>query len=272
MTPFEVVSELRVGSILEVTGTALKVELDSQITELTRTYNGYVYAIGQIGSVVKIHFGRQILLAYVRLLRMRSELERMHTQSSPPPAEDSRILEADLFGEGVWNPSSKSFKFRRGVRIYPLPGQRMYLTTQEELKFIYESAENTRGRGEAREKTERAVSPMARIGSYVGSISTPCFADLDRMFGQHCALLGSTGTGKSSAVAALIHSVLDLGLAPKAEDQPSSADAPPGGLRPRVLIIDPHGEYATCFGDRAKVYHAYSREDGPEGSDALHLP
>jgi hypothetical protein len=65
------------------------------------------------------------------------------------------------------------------------------------------------------------------------------------MFGMHCAVLGSTGSGKSGAVAAVIHSVL--------EHKAKGSDE----CRPRIVIIDPHGEYGKSFGDRALVYRAY---------------
>jgi DNA helicase HerA-like ATPase len=65
------------------------------------------------------------------------------------------------------------------------------------------------------------------------------------MFGMHCAILGSTGSGKSGAVATLLHSVL--------EHKPNGVDL----CRPRIIIIDPHGEYGQAFGERAIVYRAY---------------
>jgi hypothetical protein len=62
---------------------------------------------------------------------------------------------------------------------------------------------------------------------------------------MHCAVLGSTGSGKSGAVAALLHSMLD------------HAPGPDTTSHPRILIIDPHGEYGAAFKNRAMVYRAY---------------
>ena len=122
MSIFQVVSDLRIGSVIEVAGAEIKVELDGGIVELIRTYGGRVYPIGQFASIVKIHFGRRVLLAYVRLLRMRSELAREQGLPIPPPGEDSRIIQADMFGEGVWDEQKQTFDFQRGIRNYPLPG------------------------------------------------------------------------------------------------------------------------------------------------------
>jgi DNA helicase HerA-like ATPase len=62
---------------------------------------------------------------------------------------------------------------------------------------------------------------------------------------MHCAVLGSTGSGKSGAVAALLHSMLEY--------EPAQGTL----SHPRIVIIDPHGEYGRAFGDRAIVYRAY---------------
>lgn len=257
MSVFEVIPDLRIGSIVEVAGSEIKVELDGSIAELTRTYGGRVYPIGQFASVIKIHFGRRILVAYVRLLRMRSELAREQGLTPPPPAEDSRILQADLFGEATWEEKSKSLDFRRGVRNYPLPGQAVHLTTQEELRKIYEGAENV---------ASAACDPMLPLGSYVGAEGTICYANLDKLFGMHCAVLGSTGAGKSGTVAAILHSLLE-------HQAKRGSDAT---LRPRVIMIDPHGEYAAAFGERAVVLRAYNllaiEEGGSENVVQLKLP
>jgi hypothetical protein len=255
MSIFSVIPELRIGSIIEVSGTSIRIEIDGNITELTRTFGGRVYPIGQFASVIKIHYGRRILVAYVRLLRMRSELARAEGLPMPPASEDSRIMDADLFGEGIWNPKTNTLKFHRGVRNYPLPGQSVYLTTQDELRQIYQGAELSCVDG---------PSPMISIGTYVGAEGTICYANLDKLFGLHCAVLGSTGAGKSGTVAALIHSVLEHRVEPDRQTP----------LRPRIVVIDPHGEYAQAFGDRCIVYRAYSTlsDNGHLYQKPLRLP
>ena len=57
MNAFEFISDLKIGHIIEVSGTSIRVELSGEVTELTRTFEGRVYPIGQIGSIVKVHFG-----------------------------------------------------------------------------------------------------------------------------------------------------------------------------------------------------------------------
>lgn len=239
---FELVGDLKIGHVVEVSGTAIRVELSGDVTELTRTFEGRVYPIGQIGSMVKVHFGRRLIFGFVTLLRMRSE--EQHDVIDPiPPDADQRVMEVELFAEGVWNSSAKKLSFRRGVSTYPLPRQTVHLLTREETLQIYTAAEGQR--------EDEKFDPLVPFADYVGADNAECRTNIDRMFGLHCAVLGSTGSGKSGTVAALLHSIL--------EHKPTVSDV----AHPCMVIIDPHGEYGSAFKDRAVVYRAYD----PLGTD-----
>jgi len=250
MSVFRQSEDLKIGKILEVNGTTIKVELDGSLRDLSRSINGRVYPIGQMASIVKVHFGRRILFAYVRMLRMRSELAMEAGQQPISGADDSRVLEADLFGQGAWSPLDKSLNFSRGVEAYPLPLQAVYLTTNEELEELYISAESAIEDG--------ATSPLVSIGNYIGGTGAECRADVDKLFGHHCAVLGSTGSGKSGTVAAILHAVL------------AHRTAQGEAIRPRIVLIDPHAEYGKAFGERAEVFRAYG-EAAAIGDDGIKL-
>src|ERR1041384_498103 len=95
------IENLAIGKIIEVDGTHIVAELDIKITELSRVFGGDTYPIGQFGSIIKIHFGRHLIYAYVGRLRMKAEFEReLGIMSSSSP--DERVIEADLFGEAEW--------------------------------------------------------------------------------------------------------------------------------------------------------------------------
>ena len=237
MKTFALIEDLRIGNITEVSGAALQVELSSGVTELTRTYDGRVYPLGQVGSIVKIHFGRRVLFGSVTLLRMRSE-EEIEKGSIISPDADQRVMHVQLFAEGVWDSAKKRLEFYRGLTTYPLPRQGVFLLTSTEAKILYQAAEDERDDG---------YNPLIPFAHYVGADSVICRANTDRMFGLHCAVLGSTGSGKSGAVAALLHAML--------EHKPVAEHV---GCHPRVILIDPHGEYASSFNERAQVYRLYN--------------
>jgi hypothetical protein len=223
--PNDPIENLAIGTIIEVDGSHIVAELKPGITELSRIFGGDIYPIGQFGSIVKIHFGRRIIFAFVGRLRMKAEYE-LERDMAPQANADERVIEADLFGEGEWlkdasvTPPRWELKFDRGVATYPLPQQTVYLTPKREMRFIY-------GHGKG---------PCIDLGEHVGSGGTRCYAEMNELLGKHTAILGSTGAGKSGTVAAVIHSVLERAtVARYAKWQPT------------IIVLDPHNEYGSAF-------------------------
>ena len=232
--PGEPIENLAIGKIIEVDGTRVIAELDAGLTELSRIYAGEVYPIGQFGSIVRVHFGRRIIYAFVGRLRMKAEYQAERGLLSPA-SNDERIIEADLFGEGEWKldlpEGAPALEFDRGVATYPLPQQTLYLTPKSELRFIYGQE------GDA----------VIRLGEHVGSGGAPCYADLNELLGKHTAILGSTGAGKSGTVAAIVHSILEKGRESRYEK-----------WNPQIVILDPHNEYGKAF----KKHRRLSTDEG----------
>ena len=225
LKPSDPIENLAIGTIIEVDGTHVVAELDSGITDLSRVYGGNIYQIGQFGSIIRIHFGRRIIYGYVSRLRMKAEYEHekgILLESSTT----ARVVEADLFGEGEWICKKENeisewlLEFERGVSTFPLPQQKVYLTPNSELAFVF-------GHGEG---------PTIEIGEHVGSGGTPCHANINELLGKHTAILGSTGAGKSGTVAAILHCLLERGSKAVYEQ-----------WNPRIVILDPHNEYGDAF-------------------------
>ncbi len=234
--PGDPIENLAIGTVIEVDGTHVVAELDPEIRELSRIYGGTIYPIGQFGSIIRIHFGRRLIYGYVCRLRMKVDYDR--EKGLRPTAEsDARVIEADLFGEGEWvlstngAPANWRLLFERGVSTFPLPQQKVYLTPQAELAFVF-------GQG---------VGAPIDIGEHVGAGGTRCYADLNELLGKHTAVLGSTGAGKSAAVAAILHCLLER-------------KGSPGHMtwNPRIVILDPHNEYGHAFSEHKHM----STDDG----------
>ena len=222
------IQNLAIGKIVEVDGSRVIAELDPGLKELSRVYAGETYPIGQFGSIVRIHFGRRLIYALVGRLRMKAEYEA-ERGAIPRTAPDERIIEADLFGEGEWTydeAGKGKLHFERGVATYPLPQQTVYLTPKTELRSIYGHFKGA----------------VIQIGEHVGSGGAPCYADINELLGKHTAILGSTGTGKSAAVAAIIHSIIQHGR-----------DKNYNKWKPQVVILDPHNEYGLAFKEHERL-------------------
>jgi hypothetical protein len=129
MSLFDQIDELRIGHIVEVSGNRVRAELSGDVTELTRNFQGRVYPIGQIGSIVKIHFGRRIIFGFVSLLRLRSEEPDDNTKPVAPDA-DQRLIEVDLFAKGFWNTRESKLLFFARSQYLP-PSEAKYLPADE---------------------------------------------------------------------------------------------------------------------------------------------
>src|SRR5262249_46730022 len=128
-------------------------------------------------------------------------------QSSPPA-----VGKVDLLGELIRDQSGAGY-FQRGVTIYPRIGSAIVPIGTNELRVIFDtSGPNTINVG--------YLQQDGSIGAYV---------DVDDMVRKHFAIFGSTGAGKSSAVALILREIMQA--------------------RPdlRILLIDPHNEYGACF-------------------------
>ena len=255
MTDFHIDTDLEIGSVFEVAGSEIKIALSKSITELTRSHSGRVYNVGQIGSLLKMHLGRKILFATVKLLRLQSDEEIAAIKSNDHlvhQSHDRRVIEASLLGEAWFDTTSSTLNFKRGVSLYPLPLQAVHLVTKSETEALFISAESV---------SDEDYDNRVNLGDYSGATRVICRANMDKLFGQHCAILGSTGSGKSSAVAGIIHSVLE------AEPRENVK------AKPNIVLIDPHGEYGAAFEGKAQLLRAYENVNGDgEGATLLQLP
>ena len=124
----------------------------------------------------------------------------------------------DLLGEIIPSASGVG-TFQRGVTNYPHLGSTIVAVSRDALRIIFDvGGPNT-----------------INVGNLQQDTSIDAYIDVDDMVRKHFAIFGSTGAGKSSAVALILREIMDA--------------------RPdlRMLLIDPHNEYAACFDDRAHV-------------------
>lgn len=128
------------------------------------------------------------------------------------------LLDLDLVGEGNYRRDG-SLVFRRGLSRYPIPAASVHPISRQMMAALLGGAE----------------ADQVRIGRLHTAHDTPAEIRLEAMLGRHFAVLGTTGSGKSCTTALLLHAMNDR--LPNA----------------RILMIDPHGEYAAAFGDRAVV-------------------
>ncbi len=202
-------ARLPIGVVLEISGAGSQIALDLQrLNECMEDDDRSIALAGQVGSQIKIRVGDSWLLANVR------------DQRKDRRAENGIVAHIDFLGEGSEEKlTGRIHGFKRGVTRYPIPGAMVYPATTKDLEQIYASD----GRANI---TIGTVFPTKdiRAGLYI-----------DAMLGKHFALLGSTGTGKSTSAALILHRICE--------------HAPEG----HIVMIDPHGEYSAAFRQTGKI-------------------
>ena len=202
-------ARMPIGVVLEISGAGSQIALDLQrLNECMEDDDRSVALAGQVGSQIKIRVGDAWLLANVRDQRK----DRRNTEGI--------IAHIDFLGEGSEEKlTGRIHGFKRGVTRYPVPGAMVYPATTKDLEQIYASD----GRANI---TIGTVFPTKdiRAGLYI-----------DAMLGKHFALLGSTGTGKSTSAALILHRICQA--------------APEG----HIVMIDPHGEYSAAFRQTGQI-------------------
>ena len=128
------------------------------------------------------------------------------------------VFVVDLLGELVATVESQS-EFRRGVSLYPTSGAPVRDATDADIRAIY---------------TRPSVSNVA-VGTLFHDPARQAFVMVDELLAKNFAVLGSTGSGKSCGVALILSAVLA------------------GHPQAHIVVLDPHNEYATAFGDLAEV-------------------
>lgn len=206
-----------IGEIISITGTTAQVLMarsgeGAPCHDATRPY---------VGTVVTVDTGAAIVLCLITAMKVAGA----ETDSS---LTGSRVMDVELVGELPRQDDGYLCTFRRGVSIYPRLGDAVCTPTHKVLEKAYYFGS----------------FDAVEIGRIHQDPSIPAVIKINEMLGKHFAILGSTGTGKSCAVALILREFL--------AKQPLS----------HIVLVDPHNEYDRCFGERANVINLNS----------LHLP
>lgn len=196
-----------IGEIDSINGNTISARLCDDVKSNMPIIDGVVYHIGQVGSFVKIPLGYAYLYGIVTQIGSLAIPENLKELVAKDfdTLKNTRWINISLVGEQIGS------KFERGFQQSPNTGDKVHLVTISDLELIYNS-----------QNSECSIT----IGNLSVSESLNARLDLDKMVSRHCAILGSTGSGKSNSVSIILKSI--------AEKKFSSA---------RVLVIDPHGEY-----------------------------
>lgn len=203
------------GTVQDVSGVSVSVTLNpNQLSGLT-FMNGQAYRIGQLGSFVKIPIG------YIELFGIVSQVGASAIPESLKDEETKshRWLTIQLIGEG-----SRGGIFQRGISQYPTIDDEVHLVSETDLANIY---------GKKAEQNH-----LVKVGHIAGSEMIEALVDINKLVTRHSAIVGTTGSGKSTTVAGILNALSDKERFPSA----------------RIIVLDIHGEYGSPLRNKASVF------------------
>lgn len=203
------------GTVQDVNGTSVNVILNNNHLTGLSFVNGEGYRAGQVGSFVKIPIG------YLNLFGIVSQVGASAVPENIAEKEPYgyRWIRLQLIGEGY-----KKGKFQRGISQYPTIDDEVHLVSEQDLAGIY---------GQHKKQNH-----LVRLGHIAGSESIDALVDINKLITRHSAIVGTTGSGKSTTVASLLSSLSEETRFPSS----------------RILIFDVHGEYGKALKDKANIF------------------
>src|SRR6476646_521040 len=197
-----------IGDVVEIAGSGSQIRINAAALAALQSHSDPAVAMsGQVGSQVKMVVGVNWLIANVRTLRSNGSGEL--------------VAHVDFLGEGSKDANGVLSSFRRGVTRYPIPGAAVLPVTTEDLRAVFAASDE----------------PHVEIGTVYPTDDIRGALYVDPMLSKHFAVLGSTGTGKSTSVALILHRISQL--------------SPEG----HILMIDPHGEYSAAFKNCGEIFN-----------------
>lgn len=178
---------------------------------LRAALHGHHRSLITVGKFIKIRTNNTLLVGVI---------VDVIIESAPNAKEQNycAVAHVDLTGE-IDQRRTGGTCFRRGVKDYPTIGDTVVPLNKAELHSIFESSSAT----------------TIKIGSLQQDNAVDACVEVDEMLSKHFAVLGSTGVGKSSAVAHILIQTMRA--------------------RPdlRIFLLDSHNEYGRCFSERGHV-------------------
>lgn len=203
-----------IGRVRHVLGSTVTVALDDDLAGTAPIYRGRLQTIGQIGSLVRIPQGVVDIIASVDLVGI-AELSGP-TKPVENIQHDERWLQVQLLGEVDLGTG----RFQRGVGSYPGLDDSVHFATAKQLHAVFPDAD----------------AEHLRLGRLAAAEEIPVCVNASKFVVRHAAIVGSTGSGKTSMVASLLQSFV-IG----------------GWGAANIVVVDPHGEYTGALSNYASI-------------------
>lgn len=205
-------AEMVIGSVAAVAAGQMTLDVDvAAVTRLRDHEDSVLASAGMLGSLLKVERVDGWVIGTLRAIESR---------------DGRSVGVVDLVGEADAAADGAISGFRRGVGGYPRIGGRAVPLDSVETAQVFSGDER----------------PHIQVGIVYPTGQVRAAVFYDTFLSKNFAIVGSTGTGKSTATALFLHRIIE--------------QAPEG----HVVVIDPHGEYARAFAGTGEIFNVDNLE------------
>ncbi|MQP30063.1 DUF853 family protein [Sphingobacterium faecium] len=212
------------GYVNFVSPAFIKVHFPSSVLMKTFVHHAETMRGGLVGNYIVIEgeekgfLGKMLEISLPEKERLELSERTFSTKAFHPVGRIEVLLSFNLF-----EPS----KIEKGIDSLPLIGSKVFICSGEFLATHFKTFGI---------KPENIIdSPTFRMGNLIYDKNVPVDISLQALFSRHCAVVGTTGGGKSYTISKFIEGVMATGA--------------------KAIILDPTGEYST-FDTHKNVAHS----------------
>jgi len=231
--------ELFLGVASSVTARTVGVNLSEAGQPSGSHFAGGRYGRGEVGEFVLIEGQQSLLLGRIAEIHLRDPERRSIRRDFVGNSDLDALGQIQLLG----CVSMDDLLVTAGVDAYPRLGDRIYAAPHRFIALLPRLMEREEG------DSEPVTLNLGAIGVAQESLVA---VKPERLFGRHCAILGSTGGGKSWTTARIIEECIKHNA--------------------KLILIDATGEYRDFRGDGILHCHLGDPVVGASGSVASSLP
>jgi uncharacterized protein len=231
--------ELFIGVLSSVSAQAVRFNLDDAGSPSGAHFLGGRYGKGEVGEFVLIEGQINLLLGRVIEIHL-PESERRSVDTSR-----SKVMDLDAVGtiQLLGSVAMDSLRVTAGVESYPRLGDRVYAAPHN---FVADLPSLMEPEGSPDSKV------LLRLGSIDVALESAVSIRPEKLFGRHCAILGTTGGGKSWTTARIIEECLKFNS--------------------KIILLDATGEYRDFTGPFVVHAHLGTPVNTAATSHARSLP
>jgi hypothetical protein len=231
--------ELFIGVLSSVSAQAVRFNLNDAGSPSGAHFLGGRYGKGEVGEFVLIEGQINLLLGRV------VEIHLPESDRSSVDASHSKVMDLDAVGtiQLLGSVAMDSLRVTSGVDSYPRLGDRVYAAPHNfvaDLPRLMEPEGNPE------------IKVLLRLGSIDVAIESAVSIRPEKLFGRHCAILGTTGGGKSWTTARIIEECLKH--------------------KAKIILIDATGEYRGFAGSSVSHFHLGNPVNKAATSEGRSLP